>query len=102
MADHMRYEESRQGINMFMMGVLLTSKLLSLLQEYISTGSDGVAGESCQDGQYHSTPTCGWARERDENGNLQDIPYGFIFHLIITLDIYSLKFSHYLFWFVQG
>jgi len=91
MAGHMRYEESKQGINTFKIGALLTIRLLYLLQEYISTGADGVAGEPCQDGQYHSSPTCGWARERDENGNLQDIPYGFIFNLIHTLDIYDVK-----------
>lgn len=41
----------------------------------MTTGTGGTGGSTCVDGQYQSSPTCGWAKEIDDQGNIQDISY---------------------------
>lgn len=42
-------------------------------EEYITTGPGGTGGSTCDDDWNSASPTCGFARGLDEEGNMQDI-----------------------------
>ena len=51
-----------------------SKRSVSYVQEYIPTGA-GTHLSDCEDGQFHSEPTCGWAKTLDSFGNPVDVGY---------------------------